>query len=105
MPDEWQARFIGCISELEAAYRHIEHPPGYDVRPAKSVPAIDLSEDEMKLLGITSEIRNASTEHEEMVYLDEDGNELHANDRVMVPTGDDPIPHYSRGRAYIEPKP
>ncbi len=105
MPDDWQVRFVDCINELEASFRHIEHAPGYDVRAAKSVPAIDLSEDEMKLLGITSEIRNESTIHEELIYRDEDGNELTAHDRVMVPTGEDPIPHYARGRTYIEPRP
>lgn len=85
MPDEWQVRFVDCINELTHAYRHIEHAPGYDVKPARSKLVCDLSLEELDQLKITVEDN--------------------AFDRVMVPAGEDPIPHYNRGRTYIEPAP
>jgi hypothetical protein len=59
MPDEWQRRFVGCLDELQTAFDHLEHPPGYWVRAR-----------------------------------DESG-------RFMR----DPIPHYDRGRARVQPSP
>lgn len=31
MPDEWQERFVACMSELDAAFRHVEQPVLYQV--------------------------------------------------------------------------
>lgn len=31
MPEEWQHRFVAMVQDLERAYAHIDHPPGYTV--------------------------------------------------------------------------
>lgn len=37
------------------------------------------------------------------VYYTSDGDQRDADDRLLVPYGDDPVPHYGRGRTYIAP--
>jgi hypothetical protein len=32
MPVEWQERMVTCLRELDAAYAHLDHPPGYWIR-------------------------------------------------------------------------
>jgi hypothetical protein len=105
MPDEWQTRFVKCVEELQAAFDHIEHAPGYEVKPARSKLVNELSLNELEELKITIErIDDAGRIHETPTYYDERGREHDRNDRVMVPVGEDPIPHYNRGRTYIEPR-
>lgn len=58
MPDEWQNRFVGCLDELDAAYRHLNLDVNYTVS-----------------------VR--------------DGKGRFTTD---------PVPHYNRGRARVEPR-
>ena len=36
-------------------------------------------------------------------YLARDGQEMNSGDRVLLPCSD-PVPHYQRGRARVEPR-
>ena len=38
------------------------------------------------------------------VYHDADGVEHGPHDRVLVRLSSDPVPHYNRGRTFIEPR-
>lgn len=111
MPLDWQRRMVACLRELEEAYDHIEQPDCYIVEPADEVTYSDLSAAQMRRLGITcgpepedvpfmsaGELASA-----EETFYDRDGCEHQAWDRLLVPTGGDPVPRYNRGRTYIPP--
>ena len=105
MPVAWQRRFIGTIEELEASFRHIEHPPGFKVETARDAHVNDLKPHEMVELGITYEVENEDDEGfgGDLVYRDKDGRQLDGGEHVMVPCPD-PIPHYRQGRVRVEPR-
>lgn len=96
MPHEWQARFVQCIEEMQAAFGYLGDI-SYDVHTAEEVYANELTEAQMVLTGVTSKY------HEDLgteVYYDRDGNEIPGYQRVMVPVPD-PLPSYSRGRTRV----
>lgn len=98
MPIEWQHRFVAMIDELDAAFAHIEKAECYEVTPAVEREVWDLTDAQRRQLGISC------NEHEgRNYYRDKYGNEIDAENRVLVPVGDDPVPHYNRGRTRIEP--
>ena len=105
MPIEWQRRFVGMVEELSAAFRHIEHPVGFKVQAAHECEVRHLTPAEAVGAGIdvvgggTGDDEADDVDH----YYDEQGRELDDDARVMVPCPD-PIPHYQRGRARVEPK-
>jgi hypothetical protein len=106
MPVDWQTRMVACLEELTSAYSHIEHPDAYDVTAAVECTYSDLSEEDMKELGIdrATEPAHADDETWERRYYDRRGDEHQACDRVLVPRlGGDPVPHYNRGRTFVEP--
>lgn len=98
MPDDWQARFVALMDELDNAFDHVDKTEGYDVRAGRWVYINECSEAELKVAGITEAEENAE------FYHDAEGNELTGNDYAFLP-GRDPIPHYNRGRTYIQPGP
>jgi hypothetical protein len=106
MPVEWQERFVACMRDLRDAFTHIEHPAVYTVQAADECPYDDLSDDDMRELGITrvdipEDVEGAAQEPN--IYRDRDGIEHEGHDYLTTPTSD-PIPHYNRGRTFIEPR-
>jgi len=101
MPLGWQRRMVACLSELRAAFRHIEQAPGYEVTPCDWLAPVEMGEADMRAAGVTVEWPYGADA--EPLYQDREGNELDANiGRVAVPRGE-PVPHYDRGRTYILP--
>lgn len=96
MPVAWQERMVDCLEELREAYAHIEHPQ-YKVEAAREATYNELDPDDMARLGV-----QRSEEAGGDVYFD-GGDEHEPYERVMVPIGADPIPHYNRGRTYLPP--
>lgn len=106
MPVEWQQRMVACVEELRRAYEHLDHPDAYEVTASVECEYSDLSAADMKALGITQADEPAD-EHDdtwESRYYDRDGNEHQGWERVLAPrVGGDPVPHYDRGRTFVEP--
>jgi len=96
MPHEWQARFVTLMEEMQTAFAHLGDID-YEVTPAEDVYASELTEEQMKLTGITSEW---SDEQDREIYWDRDGNEIPGYTHVMVPVPD-PLPPYNRGRTRV----
>jgi hypothetical protein len=108
MPVEWQERMVACLDELSDAFRHIEHADCYEVTAASEWPYGELSEGQMKALGVEPcEPQDADPGEAERPnrFYDRDGNEHYEHDRVLVPLlRGDPVPHYNRGRTFVEPR-
>lgn len=101
MPEEWQRRMVACLEELDAAFCHVDKPDVFWVQPAKVRTYSELTESDMRRLGITAD--HPVGEAEPDCYYDDDGGEHDPDDRVLIPVGDDPVPHYGRGRTYVKP--
>ena len=93
MPHDWQARLVACMDELETAFGYLG-PIDYDVKPAQDVYVSELTEEQMALVGVTSEWDEGQDRE---VYWDRSFNEIEGHTHVMVPVPD-PLPPYSRGR-------
>lgn len=108
MPVEWQERMVACLRELDRAFVHVEQADCYDVTAAAECEYSDLNDADMKALGITQpDAPDGDDEDAEPsdVFYDKDGNEHQSWERLLVPRpGGDPVPHYNRGRTYVEPK-
>lgn len=111
MPVEWQQRMVACLDELRSAFAHIEHADYYKVDAADEAYYSDLDDWQMKQLGISrpdggdDDETDESEDADSDVFYDRDGNEHQGHDRLLIPRiGGDPIPHYNRGRTYIEPR-
>jgi hypothetical protein len=120
MPDEWQARFVGLLDDLNDAFQHVPQAEGYKVEAATQCEVSDLDEGQRAQLGITEDWYRGETppsacspddlaewqaEHEDPdgpVYW-RDGEEVEGDELVMLPVVD-PVPHYDRGRTRIEPQ-
>jgi hypothetical protein len=98
MPLDWQARMVECLEELEAAFRHVERPDTFIVEPAEDRYVNELSDGELRAVGYTVEYGE-----DETVYYDLRHNEVDGHDHVLLPIVDT-IPHYNRGRTYIQPR-
>jgi hypothetical protein len=106
MPLDWQERMVACLGELEVAYAHIDTPEAFIVEPAVESSYGDLTDAQMVGLGVTRpDSPDGDDEDGDLpdVWYDRDGVDHQADDRVLVPVGIDPVPHYNRGRTYIEP--
>ncbi|MEV1013888.1 hypothetical protein AB0I89_24345 [Micromonospora sp. NPDC049801] len=106
MPVDWQERMVACLNEIHTAYNHLDHPEVYDVTAAVECTYSDLSVDDMRELGITQPDAPAGDFDDswEDRYYDKAGNGHSGGERVLVPRrGGDPIPHYNRGRTFVEP--
>lgn len=103
MPVEWQDRMVACLQEMRDAFRHVEQPEGYEVKPCEWTYVGDLSDGQMKALDITRETEDEDgNEHERAIYYDASGTELEDIHRAPVPVRDT-LPHYRHG--YVEPSP
>lgn len=95
MPVEWQTRAVALFDELDQAFPDLDRAASYIVEPAREAYYCELGEPDLQRLDIT---------REDDRYLDHRGDEHDGYDRVLVPMmGDDPVPHYNRGRTFIEP--
>lgn len=100
MPGGWQRRMVACLEELREAFGNVEQAPGYEVRACRWQSPIDTDHDTLRKLGFywIWDVANDGR-----TYFDRDGNEVDAW-RTCVPVPvTDPIPHYDRGRARVEP--
>lgn len=97
MPESWQERMVACLDEMYEAFAHVDKPDMFWVQPAKECSYSDLSESDMRRLGIQQD------DDEPLVFIGDDGGEHEPDDQILVPVGDDPVPHYGRGRTYIAP--
>jgi hypothetical protein len=104
MPVEWQQRFVVCMQELRDAFSHIEHPNAYEVQAAEEWTYGDLNDAQMLRLNITRpDAPNDADDDDEPLdlYYDADGEEHQGWESLLIPTRD-PIPHYNRGRTFVE---
>lgn len=103
MPIEWQARMVACLEELYDAFRHVPQAEIYDVTAATEHIVNEMNPAELERAGIDvedDEDRDPMTTYHRRA----DGAELEGYHRVLLPAAD-PVPHYNRGRTYIEPRP
>lgn len=96
MPHEWQARFVQCMEEMQAAFGYLGDI-SYDVQTAEEVYANELTEEQRVLTGVTG---GWDAYQDREIFWDRDGNEIPGYQRVMVPVPD-PLPSYSRGRTRV----
>jgi hypothetical protein len=99
MPIDWQQRMVACLDELRDAFDHIEQATCYIVEPAVEVEYSDLTKEMRKQIGVD----RGDGDPDQRLYYDRYGTEHEGWERALVPTGRDPVPHYNRGRTYIEP--
>jgi hypothetical protein len=102
MPLEWQHRMVACLEEMRAAFEHVEKPDSYKVEPVEWVAPSDLSEAQMRLVGVTRDFADEDEEDDATtVYHDRDGTELDEyRECVALPVGDT-LPGYRHG--YVAP--
>lgn len=120
MPIEWQKRMVVCLEELRDAYSHIEQPGYFEVQAATEHIVNEMTPGELAQAGIEADWYageippeglsagefdewRARHETDEPVYY-RGGEELDPGQRVLIPARD-AVPHYDRGRTYIEPRP
>lgn len=96
MPDEWQARFVQCMQELDNAYAHLK-VPSFKIETGHWHYPDDLSDEKLTALGW-----EYSDNREEI--FDPEGKAWSPHQECVFIPCDDPIPHYERGRAYVEPR-
>lgn len=113
MPDEWQERFVGVLEKLGAAFSHVEMPQSYKVDAATEHEVGDLDGSTLAALGITRTEHPCTMDHDHdenhgwdcndrVTFSSYERDEMDRDEMVLVPCAD-PVPHYNRGRAYIEP--
>jgi hypothetical protein len=119
MPIEWQERMVACLEELHDAFQHVPQAEVYDVTAATELTVGDMTAPQLELAGIDrdwyrgetpparltdDELGEWQAEHEnpDGPTYSRNGMELDPHERVLLPTAD-PVPHYNRGRTYIEP--
>lgn len=109
MPGDWQVGFVGLLHELNAAFRAVEVPDAYKVEPAVEREVGDLSDDELRRAAITRtdnpdyNDEDLASNEQPYFYYAADGQALGSYETVLVPTANDPVPHYNRGRTRIQP--
>lgn len=101
MPTEWQQHMVACLNELQDAYSHLPQPGVYKVEAATEHIVSDMTEAQLRQAGITEDWGDSEEQDEPTYSLD--GTELDPHERVLLPATE-PIPHYNRGRTYVEPR-
>lgn len=106
MPKAWQHQFTELLDELRDAFAHVDQAQGYQVLPERECTYSDLTAEDMTRFGITcSDDDPEFPDDKATVYWDAAGDEHEPDDTLSLPVGDDPVPHYNRGRTRIEPRP
>ncbi|MET8113748.1 hypothetical protein [Streptomyces prasinus] len=120
MSNDFQTRFVAMLDELTEAFEHVPQAEAYKVEAATEHIVNEMTNAELRQAGITADWYGGETfpgdtvpgpEFDEWRAQHEtdaptyhlDGEELDPHSRVLLPAAD-PVPHYNRGRTYIEPK-
>lgn len=115
MPEPWQHQFTAMLGQLSSAFSHVPQPEAYKVAAAEEHIVREMTPEQLARAGITTEDGPCREDHDhgasegadcwpEVTYTDEAaGREMDPHERVLIPV-QDPVPHYNRGRAYIEPQ-
>lgn len=104
MPDEWQARFVALVDELGEAFGHVPQAEAYKVQAAREHDLREMTDSELYAAGVLVEGDGPDGPGPNTRYHSaEDGRELDGNERILLPVPD-PVPHYNRGRARVEPR-
>lgn len=104
MPDAWQNRFVALLNEYEQAFAHVEKPDAYEVTPGTDCYVNELTDRQLGQLGITkNEVVADDGTYDHTEYYDKAGRSMDDIEHVVLP-GTDTVPHYNRGRAYVEPR-
>lgn len=105
MPDAWQEKFVALLNEYDQAFAHVERPDAFDVTPGTDCYVNELTPNQLALVGIAAEDHEDDNgEYAHTTYTEiRTGRDVLDIEHVVLP-GEDPVPHYNRGRAYIEPR-
>lgn len=116
MPITWQERMVTCLEEITAAFAHVPQAEVYEVKAATEYIVSEMTAEQLEQAGIEADWYGdpgdvatgaefadwqAQNETAEATYH-RDGQELDPHERVLIGAVD-PVPHYNRGRTYIEP--
>lgn len=102
MPIGWQERMVACLEELHDAFQHVPQAEVYDVTAATEHIVNEMDPADLYRAGIVIEDNDETGGFR--YHRTEDGAELDGTERLLLPASD-PVPHYNRGRTYIEPRP
>lgn len=121
MPIEWQESMVACLNELSDAFEHIDQPEAFKVEAATEHIVNEMTDAQLAEVSIEADWYGGETPPKELseVELNEwrakyeqetpeyyrigDGDEVDPHSRVLL-SAPDPVPHYNRGRTYIEPR-
>lgn len=104
MPDEWQTKFVVLLKVLEDAFAHVPQADVYDVTAGKEGLLRDMTESELFQAGVEVTGDDDLGHGPDTVYRSiKTGEELDGDSYGFRP-GKDPVPHYNRGRARVEPR-
>jgi hypothetical protein len=104
MPDEWQTPFVALLKVLEGAFAHVPQADVYDVTAGKEDLLRDMTESELFQAGVEVSGDDELGHGPDTVYRSiKTGEELDGDSYGFRP-GKDPVPHYNRGRARVEPR-
>jgi hypothetical protein len=104
MPEDWQTRFVALLNQFHDAFEHVPQAATYQVTAGKTMLLNEMTESQLHAAGIDVEGDSEDGPGSETRYhRRSDGAELTGDDYGFVP-GEDPVPHYNRGRTRIEPQ-
>lgn len=121
MPVDWQRDFVKLLEQYDKAFAHVKQADCYQVLPAEDVYLEEASEAHLIRGRYTKKEPECTCEYElpsgelqecencangaEALYFDEHDNECQGHEHAIIPlVGDDPVPHYNRGRTRVEPR-
>lgn len=102
MPDEWQTKFVTLLREYDEAFDHVPQAEVYDVTAGTEHLLDEMTPSQLAAAGITV-TGDDELGHGPDTRYSKDGEELDGQSYGFVP-GEDPVPHYNRGRTRVEPK-
>lgn len=105
MPDAWQNRFVALINEYEHAFAHLSRPEAFDITPGTDCYVNELSDEQLTAVGIERhQVNDDDGEWVRDEYVEvRTGRDVEGHEHVVLP-GTDTVPHYNRGRTYVEPR-
>ncbi|MGW4270808.1 hypothetical protein ACWEGQ_00220 [Streptomyces seoulensis] len=104
MPDEWQHQLVGLLNQFHDAFEHVPQAETYQVAAGKTMQLDDMTASQLYAAGIDVEGDDDDGPGEQTRYhRRSDGAELSGQDYAFL-SGRDLVPHYDRGRTYIEPR-
>jgi hypothetical protein len=104
MPDEWQTPFVALLKVLDDAFAHVPQADVYDVTAGKEDLLRDMTETELFQAGVEVTGDDELGHGPDTVYRRISDGEVLDGDSYGFRPGRDPVPHYNRGRARVEPR-